>query len=138
MAPTCLNYLSRVEREFQKCGKLSYRSSSEHPFDYILCFKREIRWTCFNVFAECSIVTASAFSFFLAPFVLSTRPTSIPLNLLSLSLSLSIRFLSFPSLGLLRSLAICKPPSFTGIGGTRTCYVTLPRMYANHAYMHGT
>lgn len=54
----------------------------------------------------------------------------------SWSLSLSLSFS-----GSLRSLAICKPASSTGIEDVRACYVpvhALPRIYAGHAYMHGT
>lgn len=100
-------------------------SPVQQPFDshvprHILHFRREIRWTCFDILVGCSIGTTSASSFFL----LSSSCQRVFSRFLWTRLS-PYRQSCFPPPGLLRSLAICKPASSTGIEDIRTCYVAV-------------
>lgn len=82
-------------------------------------FKREIRWTCSDGLAGCSVGTTSASSFSFST-TSSSRQRLHPAILFEGS-SLSL----FLSPSRCRSLAICKPTSSTEIGDIRTCYVAM-------------
>ena len=120
MAPTRLNYLSRF-LSFRKWAAsraaLRWLRVASHPVREKGNSRRRVSTYSQNVRSAQQV----PFPFFLLPSSCQRVPPPFlwTRSSLFLSLSLSLSFFcfpSFPSLDLLRSLAICKPPSFTGIG----------------------